>query len=121
MFTLTDDACLIVKAVAARTAGGRAAGGVRISSGAHAGAHFAIDPAAGASPGDVTVEQAGARAFLAPDAVDALVDSVLDASIDRAGVVSFSIGTVAQERPEGMTAVRGSGHDHDHHHHHPGP
>lgn len=118
MFALTDDACLIVKAVAARTAGGRAEGGVRISSGAHAAAHFAIDPVAAASPGDVTVEQAGARAFLAAEVVDALAESVLDASIDRAGVVSFSIGTVAQERPEGMTAVRSTGPDPAHGHVH---
>lgn len=110
MFTLTDDTCLIVKAIARQTTGGREAGGLRISDGADRDADYTIEPAAGPEPEDVVVEQGGARVFLAPDVAETLDGVVLEASVDRSGVVDFSFGS--SRAPEGMTGVRTTGHAH---------
>ncbi|WP_417561882.1 iron-sulfur cluster assembly accessory protein [Microbacterium sp.] len=110
MFAIDDDACIIVRAIAAQTPGGREAGGLRISDGAGRGTDYAIEPVGGPEPGDVVVDQSGARVFLAPDVADALSDTVLEASVNREGVVDFQFGTTAG--PQGMTEVRSTGHAH---------
>lgn len=109
MFTLTDDACLIVKALAAKTAGGREHGGLRISDGTDRGATYALQPADGPEEGDVVIDQKGARIFLAADVADELDGTALEASVNNEGVVDFSLGTTEQERPEGMTEIRRTG------------
>jgi Fe-S cluster assembly iron-binding protein IscA len=109
LFTLTDNACVIVKAIAGQTAGGREKGGIRIYDGSDRGTDFALEPADGPEEGDVVREQSGARTFLAPDVADDLDDFVLDASVDGQGVVDFSFGT---NGPQGMTDVRSAGHAH---------
>lgn len=124
MLTLTDDARQIVRVVAEQTSGGRATGGLRISSGEHHGTDFAIELAGGPEAGDVVVEEEGARVFLTAQAAEALADKMLDAGFDRKGVVSFDISDAPREgeesdRPEGMTAVRSTGAtSHDGHTHH---
>ena len=107
MFSLTDDTCVIVKAIAARTAGGREAGGIRVYDGSDRGTDFALEPADGPEPGDVVLEQSGARVFLAADVVDALDEVVLEASVGRDGVVDFSFASGGA--PTGMTEVRSTG------------
>lgn len=109
MFTLTDDACLIVKALAARTAGGRDHGGIRISDGSDRGTTYQLEPVDGPEPGDVVVDQKGARVFLAADVADDLDGAALEASVNEEGIVDFSLGNSEQERPEGMTEVRRTG------------
>ncbi len=106
MFTLTDDACVIVKAIAGQTAGGREAGGIRIYDGSERGTDFALEPADGPLDGDVVLEQSGAHVFLAPEVADDLEDFVLEASVNGEGVVDFSFGT---NGPQGMTGVRSTG------------
>jgi Fe-S cluster assembly iron-binding protein IscA len=106
LFTLTDDARVIVKAIAAQTAGGREAGGIRIYDGSDRGTDFALEPADGPQDGDVVLEQSGAHIFLASDVVDDLDDFVLEASVGPDGVVDFSFGT---NGPQGMTDVRSTG------------
>ena len=108
MFTLTDDACLIVKAIAATTGGGREFGGIRIYDGSDRGTDFALEPAPGPEEGDVVLEQSGAHIFLASEVADDLADYVLGASVDREGVVDFSFST-EQSAPQGMTEVRTPG------------
>jgi len=106
VFTLTDDACIIVKAIADRTDGGRESGGIRVYDGSDRGTDFALEPAGGPEEGDVVLEQSGAHIFLAPDVVDDLEDFVLEASVGPDGVVDFSFGT---NGPQGMTGVRSTG------------
>ena len=110
MFAIADDACIIVRAIAAKTPGGRESGGLRISDGADRGTDYALEPVGGPEVGDVIVDQAGARVFLAPDVAEALADTVLEASVDHGGVVDFRFGTSAG--PQGMTEVRSTGHMH---------
>ncbi|WP_308491557.1 hypothetical protein [Microbacterium terrisoli] len=110
MFAIADDACIIIRAVAAKTPGGREFGGVRISDGADRGTDYALEPVGGPEPGDMVVDQAGARVFLAPDVVEALADTVLEASVNHEGIVDFQFGTGGG--PEGMTEVRSTGHSH---------
>ncbi|WP_051192038.1 hypothetical protein [Microbacterium luticocti] len=107
MFTLTDDTCVIVKAIAAQTDGGREHGGLRISDGADRGADYALEPAGGPQQGDVVVEQSGARVFLAADVAPLLGDTVLEATVNHEGVVDFSFGSSTP--PQGMTEVRSTG------------
>lgn len=109
VFTLTDDACIVVKAIAETTPGGRESGGIRIYDGFERGTDFALEPAAGPEEGDVVLEQAGAHIFLAPDVAEDLADFVLAASVDPDGVVDFSFGTAEKAAPRGMSAVRSTG------------
>lgn len=106
MFTLTDDTCVIVKAIAAQTAGGRESGGVRIFDGADRGADFALEPAVGPHDGDIVVEKSGARVFLSPDVAADLDDLILEAGVGEDGVVDFAFGT---NGPQGMSEVRPTG------------
>ena len=109
VFTLTDDACIIVKAIADRTDGGREFGGIRVYDGSDRGTDFALEPAAGPEDGDVILEQSGAHIYLAPDVADDLSEFVLAASVDPDGVVDFSFGTAEKSAPQGMTGVRSTG------------
>jgi hypothetical protein len=109
VFTLTDDACIVVKAIADTTPGGRETGGIRIYDGSERGTDFALEPAAGPEDGDVILEQSGAHIYLAPDVADDLSEFVLAASVDPDGVVDFSFGTAEKSAPKGMTEVRSTG------------
>ena len=113
MFTLTDDACIVVKAIADTTPGGRESGGIRIYDGADRGTDFALEPASGPEEGDIVLEQSGAHIFLAPDVAEDLSEFVLAASVDPDGVVDFSFGTAEKAAPRGMSEVRSTG-NHSH-------
>jgi Fe-S cluster assembly iron-binding protein IscA len=90
MLTLTENAGVVVKNLADRTVG-PAEGGLRISSAATAD-NFEVAVAPRPEPRDQVVESGGARIYLEPDAATALDGKVLDAQIDEAGAVRFSLG-----------------------------
>ncbi|GAA3760418.1 hypothetical protein GCM10022240_11340 [Microbacterium kribbense] len=108
MFTITDDASLIIKAIALRTGGGRAAGGVRIYDGSSRGTDLALEPADGPEDGDTVFTYLGARVFIAPEVADTVDAIMLDAGVNDDGVVDFVLGSAGGTRPEGMTGVRGT-------------
>jgi Fe-S cluster assembly iron-binding protein IscA len=90
MLTLTENASTIVKAIVEQN-GGTEDAGLRFSTeGADAGA-LAVAPVEGAEPGDQVVDQHGAKVYLEEGAAVALGDQVLDAQVDPAGAVQFSI------------------------------
>jgi Fe-S cluster assembly iron-binding protein IscA len=68
-------------------------GGVRIASNADGALTLAL--ASGPAEGDDVVDQDGARVFLEPHAGELLDDKLLDAGVDTAGNLQFSIGQQA--------------------------
>jgi len=91
MLTLTENASTIVKDIASRT-GGVEGAGLRISTDPALDAAFSVTAAEHPEPGDQVVEQHGATVYLEPDAAGELHDKVLDAGVDQAGNVQFSLG-----------------------------
>jgi len=92
VLTLTENASNIVRTITEQQTGTTAAG-LRISTDAGVGpAAFAITTAAEPEPGDQVVEKDGATIFLDGPASEQLDDKVLDAGIDQAGDVKFSLG-----------------------------
>ncbi|KQY64540.1 Fe-S cluster assembly protein HesB [Nocardioides sp. Root140] len=89
MLTLTENASTIVKDIAAQA--GDEAAGLRITSDDTPEPAFAVNAAPAPEPGDQTVEQDGATIFLDEDAAQQLDDKVLDAAVDQAGGVQFSL------------------------------
>lgn len=90
MLTLTENASTIVKTIVEQTVGSEDAG-LRFSADqAQAGA-LSVSPVAAGEPGDQLVEQGGAKVYLEESAAVALSDQVLDAEVDPAGSVQFSI------------------------------
>lgn len=90
MLTLTENASTIVKTIAEQTGGAEGAG-LRFSAQNPEEGSLAVAPAPGPQPGDEVVERDGARVFLEETAAVALSDQVLDAQVDPAGSVQFSI------------------------------
>lgn len=97
MLTLTDNAASVVSTLTQRTLGtdpaadaASAQGGLRIAS-TPAGDNFEVAVAPRPEPADQIVETSGARVYLEPDAATALDDKVLDAQVDEAGSVRFSL------------------------------
>jgi Fe-S cluster assembly iron-binding protein IscA len=97
VLTLTDNASNIVKAIVEQNGGSHDAG-LRFSAepaeGAQAGA-LAVTTVDAAQPGDQVVDKDGAKVYLEETAAVALGDQVLDASVDQAGAVQFSIAPSA--------------------------
>jgi iron-sulfur cluster assembly protein len=90
MLTLTENASTIVKDIASRSGGGPD-NGLRISTEAASDTAFTVTAADRAEPGDQVVEQDGATVYLAPPAVEKLDGMVLDAGVDQAGNIQFSL------------------------------
>lgn len=91
MLTLTENASTIVKDITNRVAMDSA--GLRITSEGAPEPSFAIVAAEQPEPGDQVVEQDGATVYLDGIAADQLGDKVLDATLDPAGKVQFSLVT----------------------------
>ncbi|MDU0314593.1 hypothetical protein RKE38_12910 [Phycicoccus sp. M110.8] len=90
MLTLTENASTIVKTLVEQNLPTDEAG-LRFShEGANSGA-LTVTTAEAAEPGDAVVERDGAKVFLDETAAVALGDQVLDATVDEAGSVQFSI------------------------------
>jgi Fe-S cluster assembly iron-binding protein IscA len=97
VLTLTENATTVVQAITEQNSQADGAG-LRIS---HEGSDqnaLAVAPAEAPEPGDTVVEKGPARIFLEQEAATSLDDKVLDASVDQAGAVQFSIGI--QETPQ---------------------
>lgn len=92
MLTLTENASTVVKTLANR-GGTTEEGGLRISSAAADSREYAVEVAPGPADADTVVESDGARVFLEPNAAVALDDKVLDAEVNEAGNVRFSLAT----------------------------
>ena len=90
MLTLTENASTIVKDIASRTAGEVTA--LRISVDPAPESAFSVTATEHPEPGDEIVEQDGATVYLETQAADALTDKVLDAGVDQAGNVQFTLG-----------------------------
>lgn len=89
MLTLTENASTIVKDIATRTATESA--GLRITSEGAPEPAFTVVTADQPEPGDQVVTQDGATVYLDGVAADQLGDKVLDATLDPAGKVQFSL------------------------------
>ncbi len=93
MLTLTDNATAIVTTLVSRQAD-TADAGLRIHStetGSEDGGRLAVLVAEHPEPLDQIVEVAGARLFIDGPASAALDDKILDAGVDEAGAVSFTV------------------------------
>jgi Fe-S cluster assembly iron-binding protein IscA len=94
MLVLTQAAAEVVTSVTSAPQVSDAAG-LRISSSEAApedpGA-LQVEAVSGPGPEDQVLEAAGARVFVAPQAASYLDDKVLDAQVDGAGNVRFSLG-----------------------------
>ena len=92
MLTLTENASTVVKTITEQTTENDSAG-LRIS---HEGNDaLQVAPAEAPEGGDQVLEEDGARVFLEETAAQTLSDKVLDAQVDEAGAVQFSIGIQA--------------------------
>jgi iron-sulfur cluster assembly protein len=94
MLVLTQAAAEVVTSVTSAPQVSEEAG-LRISSSVaapgEAGA-LQVEAVSGPGPEDQVLEAAGARVFVAPQAASFLDDKVLDAQVDGAGNVRFSLG-----------------------------
>ncbi|WP_217180337.1 hypothetical protein [Streptomyces sp. AC495_CC817] len=93
MLTLTDNATAIVATLVTRQSD-TADAGLRIHSTeaeTDAGARLAVHVVEHPEPLDQVVELSGARLFIDGPASAALDDKVLDAGVDDAGAVSFTV------------------------------
>lgn len=92
MLTLTDNAATEIRNLVAQPEAPES-GGVRIASTTEGALTLAL--AAEPTAGDAVIEESGARVFLEPQAGQLLDDKELDAGVDAAGNVQFSIGVQA--------------------------
>jgi Fe-S cluster assembly iron-binding protein IscA len=90
MLTLTENASTIVSQILEHQELGESAG-LRITTIGDPEPGFEVTPAPQAEPGDQVVEQGGASVYLDATAAEMLDDKVLDASIDTAGAVAFTV------------------------------
>ncbi len=90
MLTLTENASTIVKTLVDQTESSQDAG-LRFSQEDPSAGALTVTTAEQAMPGDAVVEHDGAKVFLDETATVALGDQVLDANVDEAGAVQFSI------------------------------
>jgi Fe-S cluster assembly iron-binding protein IscA len=94
MLTLTDNAASIVKGLADRVTGTEE-GGLRIATQETDPTNYEVTMAPTPQTNDLVVENDGAHVFLESNAATALADKQLDATIDDAGAVRFSIAARA--------------------------
>lgn len=87
MLTMTDNAVLVIRDLAAQQAVSDG-GGLRIAADADAGS-LTVELVPAPIQGDQVVDTDGARIFLDPDAAELLHDTSVDASVDDEGVVQF--------------------------------
>lgn len=90
MLTLTDTATMVVKEIVERS-GGPDGTGLRINAEDPAGTEFAVEIVPTPEESDAIVEQAGARVYLGENAVIALADKTLDASVAPDGRIAFDV------------------------------
>lgn len=90
MLTLTDNASTIVNQILEHHELGDSAG-LRITTISAPEPGFEVAAAPAAEPGDQVVEQGGASVYLDATAAEMLDDKVLDASVDTAGAVAFTV------------------------------
>ncbi len=95
MLTLTENASTVVKTLVGQNAPEAQEAGLRISQDAADSPALHVIPAEAPYPGDAVIEEDGARVFLEETAAVTLDDKVLDAQVDEAGGVQFSIGIQA--------------------------
>lgn len=91
MLTLTENASTIVRDITAQQ-GMPETAGLRITAEDSAQPSFAVTAADQPQPGDQVVEQDGATIYLDEPSAVQLEDKVLDAAVDQAGGVQFSLG-----------------------------
>ena len=89
MLTLTENASTVVKTLVDQTGGQEA--GLRISQDAPDSPALHVIPSEAPQPGDQVLEEDGARVFLEETAAETLDDKILDAQVDDAGGVQFTI------------------------------
>lgn len=87
MLTMTDNAVLVIRDLAAQQDVSDA-GGLRIAADADAGS-LTVELVEEPARGDQVVDTDGARIFLDADAAELLNDTSVDASVDDEGVVQF--------------------------------
>lgn len=91
MLTLTENANTIAATIIAQQ-GTTADAGLRIhSSGTPAEPRFAVTVASVPEPGDEVIGDEALHVFLEQAVAEALDDKVLDAAVDEAGAVSFTL------------------------------
>lgn len=91
MLTLTENATSVIKNIT----GGEEepdGSGLRITQQGTDNPELALTTAPTPEPGDQVVEDQGARVFLEETAAQTLDDKVLDAQVDDAGGVQFTLG-----------------------------
>lgn len=87
MLTMTDNAVLVIRDLAAQQDLAEA-GGLRIAADTEAGS-LSIELVPEPVQGDQVVDAQGARIFLDSDAAELLNDTAVDAVVDDEGVVQF--------------------------------
>ncbi|ADL44701.1 iron-sulfur cluster biosynthesis family protein [Micromonospora aurantiaca] len=87
MLTMTDNAVLVIRDLAAQQDVADA-GGLRIAADTDAGS-LSIELVPQPVQGDQVVDTEGARIFLDSDAAELLNDTSVDAMVDEEGVVQF--------------------------------
>ncbi|WP_435088941.1 iron-sulfur cluster biosynthesis family protein [Micromonospora aurantiaca (nom. illeg.)] len=87
MLTMTDNAVLVIRDLAAQQDVADA-GGLRIAADTDAGS-LSIELVPQPAQGDQVVDTEGARIFLDSDAAELLNDTSVDAMVDEEGVVQF--------------------------------
>ncbi|QLQ39550.1 iron-sulfur cluster biosynthesis family protein [Micromonospora robiginosa] len=87
MLTMTDNAVLVIRDLAAQEDLAEA-GGLRIAADTEAGS-LSIELVPEPVQGDQVVDTEGARIFLDSDAAELLNDTAVDAVVDDEGVVQF--------------------------------
>ncbi|HVV31171.1 MAG TPA: hypothetical protein VHC41_09865 [Mycobacteriales bacterium] len=90
MLTLTENASSIVKTITERS-GAAPGAGLRFSREGVDQSSLAVAAVEAPQPGDQVVESLGARVFLEEGAAVVLDNQTLDAEVDEAGSVQFSI------------------------------
>lgn len=89
MLVLTQQAVEIIRALNDQT--GSETGGVRIASTADGIENLTLSQVETPEQGDQIVDEGGARVFVDPAAALILDDKILDAHIEREGVVRFEL------------------------------
>ena len=88
MLTLTDQASIVIRALAERT-DAPADAGLRIATPPNGDEGLVVSTAASPVQGDQVIESDGARVFLEQNAAMILEDQTLDARVDESGRVEF--------------------------------
>lgn len=94
MLTLTENVSTLVKNL---TADAPETAGLRITAEDPQGEALAVSAIDQPEPGDQVVEQDGATVYLDAPAAQLLDDKLLDAGVDEAGNVQFSLAEQAQQ------------------------